>query len=176
MGVCIYVKESFTVQLININFLNKCLLCDVIFDNKKGYITVSYRSPSQSSSKFDNFLSGFQNMFTVITSLKPDCSIILGDIYTREGTNIDAHTSYYDLNQSISQLIHILAHSPSCVDLIFRSRVVDLSFIVTHVHQKLKALFCCINFDYTKNFIKKMFYLSFYFFFFEIKKEKKNTH
>ena len=30
-----------------------------------------------------------------------------------------------------------------------RPRVVDLSFIVTPAHQKIKTLFCRINFDYT---------------------------
>ena len=79
-GACIYYKESLAVQFINIIFLNKCLLCKVTFDdNKKGYITVLYRSLSQSNSEFDNFLSGFENMLNVISSFKPDFSIILGD-------------------------------------------------------------------------------------------------
>ena len=82
-GVCIYYKESLAVQFININFLNNHLLCDITFDNKKGYITVLYRSPSQSSSEFNNFLSGFENMLNVISSCKPDFSIILGDFNAR---------------------------------------------------------------------------------------------
>ena len=80
-GVCISYKESLVVQLIiNINFLNECLLCEVTFDNKKGYITVLYRSPSESSSEFDNFLSDVENMLNVISSFKPDFSIILGNL------------------------------------------------------------------------------------------------
>ena len=52
------------------------------------------------------------------------------------------------------------------VQLLFRAHVVDLFFIVTHVHQKIKALFCCINFDYTTNFVKKCFvFLSIFIFF-----------
>ena len=59
-----------------------------------------------------------------------------------------------------------------CVDLweILRPRVVYLSFIVTRTHQKIKALFCCINFDYTTSFVKKCFV--FQFFSFEYKKRK----
>ena len=65
-------------------------------------ITVLYRYPSQSISEFDNFLSGFENMFNVISSFKPDFSIIFGDfnarskswwqngINTSEGIKIDA--------------------------------------------------------------------------------------
>ena len=74
---------------------------------------------------------------------------------------------------------------------------VYLSFIVTCVHQKMKASFCHINFDYTTNFLLilhvafsqnclsvfdhfvrltlrrlKMFCFSFYFFSFEYKKRK----
>ena len=97
---------------------------------KKGYITVLYRSPSQISSKFDNFLSGFEKMFHVISSFKHDFSIILGDfnakskswwqndINTSEGTKIDALT-YNGLHQLIFQPTLILANSFSCVDLIF---------------------------------------------------------
>ena len=75
-GVCIYYKKSLAIQLISFNFLIECLLCEVIVDNKKGCITVLYRSLSQRNSEFDNFLSGFKN---VISYFKPDFPIILGD-------------------------------------------------------------------------------------------------
>ena len=43
-GICIYYKESLTVHLINVNYLSECLLWEVTFDNKKGYIfAVLYR-------------------------------------------------------------------------------------------------------------------------------------
>ena len=70
-------------------------------------------------------------MLNVISSCKPDFSIILGDfnarskswwqndINTSEGTKIDALTSYHGLHQLISQPTHILANSSSCIDLIF---------------------------------------------------------
>ena len=35
---CIYYKELPAVKLINVNYLSECLLCEVTFDNKKGYI------------------------------------------------------------------------------------------------------------------------------------------
>ena len=49
---------------------------------------------------------------------------------------------------------------PNCKDIV-RPRVVDLLFIVTRAHQKIKALFCRINFDYATNFVKKKIYFSF---------------
>ena len=112
-------------------FLNECILCEVTFDKIKGYITVLYRSPSQNSSEFDNFLSEFENMLNLINSFKPDFTIILGDFNARskswwqndvtsnEGTKIDALTSYHGLHQLISQPTHLLANSSSCIDLIF---------------------------------------------------------
>ena len=41
------------------------------------------------------------------------------------------------------------------VNWLFRPRVVDLLFIVTLAHQKIKALFCHFNFDYMANFVEK---------------------
>ena len=58
----------------------------------------------------------------------------------------------------------------------FRPRVVDLSFIVTRAHQKIKALFCRINFDYATNFVEKCFVFLSILLLLSIKKEKKNTH
>ena len=40
---------------------------------------------------------------------------------------------------------------------VVRPHVVDLSFVVTHTHQKIKALFCCINFECYKKFCRKIF-------------------
>ena len=77
-------------------------------------------------------------MLNVISSLKPDFSIILddfnarsksqwrNDINTSEGTKVDSLTSYHGLHQLISQPSYILAfiftlyhNSSSCIDLIF---------------------------------------------------------
>ena len=57
-----------------------------------------------------------------------------------------------------------------------RPRVVDLLFIVTSAHQKIKALFCHINFDYATNFVKKCCFFFSILLLLTIKKEKKNTH
>ena len=46
-GVYMYYRKSLAVQLVKTNYLNECLLRKVSFNNKKGYIAVLYRSPSQ---------------------------------------------------------------------------------------------------------------------------------
>ena len=55
---------------------------------------------------------------------------------------------------------------------VFTPCVADLSFIVTCVHQKIKPLFCRINFGYTQNFVKECF-VFFHLFSFEHKKKRK---
>ena len=59
----------------------------------------------------------------------------------------------------------------SYIAAVFRQHVADLSFMVTRTHQKIKALFCCIDFDYKKNLVKKCF-VFFQLFSFEYKKRK----
>ena len=82
-GVCIYYRESLAAQLVKTNHLNECLLREVSFNNKKGYIPVLYRSPSQNGLEFDTFISNFENMLGDIHSFNPDFSIILGDFNVR---------------------------------------------------------------------------------------------
>ena len=138
--VCIYYNESLAVQLINVNYLSGCLLCEITFDNTKGYIAVLYSSTSQTSSTFNYFLLNFEKMLQEISAFKPDFSSTLddfnarskswwkSDIDTIEGAKIDAVTSSYGLQQLISQPTHLLANCSACIDLIFtdqHSLIVD---------------------------------------------------
>ena len=43
----IYYRESVAVELVENNYLSDCLLCEISINNKKGYIAVLHRSPSQ---------------------------------------------------------------------------------------------------------------------------------
>ena len=111
--------------------MSECLLCEVTVINKKGYITVLYRSPSQTDTVFNDFLSIFEKLLQQVSDLNPDFSIILGDfnarskswlesdINTIEGTKIDSVPTSYGLQQLITQLMHLLANSSFCFDLIF---------------------------------------------------------
>ena len=58
----------------------------------------------------------------------------------------------------------------SFTTILVRPRVVDLSFIVARVHQKIKALFCRINFHYYEKFCVKK-----WLFFFLVYIKKKYT-
>ena len=82
-GVCIYYRESLAVQLVETNYLSECLLCELSINNKKSYVAVLYRSPSQNSLEFDNFILNFEMMLSDINSSNPHFSIILGDFNAR---------------------------------------------------------------------------------------------
>ena len=51
-GVYIYYKESLRICLVDTTFLPEWLVCEVTFQNKKGYVAVMYRSPNQCSMDF----------------------------------------------------------------------------------------------------------------------------
>ena len=61
-GVCMYYKESLVVKMINISYLQECLLCEVMIDNIRGCIALINRPPNQNSLEFQHFLSGFDQL------------------------------------------------------------------------------------------------------------------
>ena len=87
--------------------MGECLLCEVTVNNKKGYIAVLYRSPSQTNTVFNDFLSNFEKLLQELSALNPDFQIILGnfnarskswwrsDINTIEGTKINSVTTSF---------------------------------------------------------------------------------
>ena len=70
-GVCLYYKENLSLRSINVPFLSQCVLCEVTLQSQKGYVIVIYRSPSQSTVEFDEFLSNFENLLNFAKGLKP---------------------------------------------------------------------------------------------------------
>ena len=85
-GVCIYYKGSLAVRLVDITSLPECLVCQVTIQNTKGYVTVMYRSPSQSSIEFESFLSGLDDVLSSVLFSKSQFTVILGDLNARSST------------------------------------------------------------------------------------------
>ena len=106
-------------------------MLEILYDDKKCFITSLYRSPSQTSDEFETFLTKFEQLVDSIYSLDPYLFIIFGDFNAKlsswnvndpdtfEGKKIDELTSSYGLSQIISEPTHILPTSSSCIDLIF---------------------------------------------------------
>ena len=111
-GVCIYCKESLGVCEVKLPNLSQCVICEVSLQNCKGYIGVAYRSPNQDSTKFEKFLSDFDELLSVLykTASRTNSlfTIILGTF-----------TSLHNFHQLISEPTHLLPHSSSCINLSF---------------------------------------------------------
>ena len=64
---------------MKVSNLSQCVICEVSLQNCKGYIGVVYRSPSQDSTKIENFLSNFDELLSKTASTNSLFTIILGD-------------------------------------------------------------------------------------------------
>ena len=82
-GVCMYYKESLPVSVINLPYFHEALLLEISHNNKKVFVSVIYRSPSQNSDEFDLFLSKFEKLVIDIKNRKPYLSVITGDFNAR---------------------------------------------------------------------------------------------
>ena len=95
-----------------------------------GFI-VSYRSPSQTSSQFDDLLSYFKKLFDSVQIFQPAFTISLVDFNARskswwsgdspiiEVTRLKSLVCTHGFHQLIFEPTHILWNSLSCIDLIF---------------------------------------------------------
>ena len=105
--------------------------CEVSIQNCKGYVGVVYRSPSQDSFQFENFLSNFGKVLSDTTTCNSSRTIILDDFNVRssvcwtknkttmEGTQLESLTTVHGFHPLISQPNHLLPQTSSCSDLIF---------------------------------------------------------
>ena len=69
-GFCMYYKESLVVKIINISYLQECLLCEIMIGNTRGCIALIYRSPSENSLGFQHIISGFEQLLVNIKDFK----------------------------------------------------------------------------------------------------------
>ena len=81
-GVCIYYRETLPVKIVQLNYLPECLVCEINY-NKKIFIVTLYRSPSQSTDEFDEFLRGFEDETDYINQCNPYFTLITGDFNAR---------------------------------------------------------------------------------------------
>ena len=83
-GVCIYYKEHLPlICKLNLTPLDECIVCELKIGNKKCFITVLYRSPSQSLEEFERFKNGWENTISNINNSNPFLIIFLGDFNAR---------------------------------------------------------------------------------------------
>ena len=102
--------------------------------NKKCFITLLYRSPSQDGEEFNNFKIKWDETISNITCASPHISTFIGDFNVRNsdwwvnevdniaGIEINEIANVYGLCQIINNPTHILPNSLSCIDLCFTSQ------------------------------------------------------
>ena len=76
-GVCAYIRECLLVRNFSNSYLSECLTLEVTISNKKGYVITLYRSPSQTSNKFDSFISNFEKLLINTTNFDPHFVILV---------------------------------------------------------------------------------------------------
>ena len=111
--MCVYYKDSLALKILDFCQLPECLVFEVSRQRKKCIFALLYRSPSQSSDEFDEFLLEFENLIDPIYILNPHLIVIFGDLNAKtsswcangidsfEGLRISEHTSSYGLSQLI---------------------------------------------------------------------------
>ena len=146
-GVGIYFKGTLAIRPVPTNSLKECLLREAFTGNKKGFLLLLYRSPSQSQEEFYDFLFSLDQLLSNMISQNPifllatsdfnarNSSWWKNDCVTRDGNDIESLTCSYGLSQLISNPTHILQKSSSCIDLIFTNQA---NFVIdSGVHPSL---------------------------------------
>ena len=80
-GVCLYYRENLTLQLVDTPYIEQCILCEIHIQNTTGYVAVIYRSPSQSSNEFEEFLVNFDKLWNQVNI--SSFTVILRDFNAR---------------------------------------------------------------------------------------------
>ena len=132
-GVCIHYNQSLTLKILDINYLQECIVFQVLIVNKLCNFIYFYRSPSQPTDIFNQFPDNLELTLDELANHNPFLAVVLDDFNVKlenwykhdktsyEGAKIDALTSKFRLQQIIKEPARILAESSSCIDLIFTS-------------------------------------------------------
>ena len=119
------------MRLIDVHYLQECLIFEILTGGKSCNFISLYQSPSQLSDFFEEFADNLQLTLDKTSNQNPFLTVVLGDFNTKssnwytqdqathKGSKIDAITSQFGLQQLIKEPTRILGNSSSCIDLIF---------------------------------------------------------
>ena len=112
--------------MINILYLQECLLCEVMIDNIRGYFALIYRSASQNSSEFQHFVSSFLSILKALSLTLQFYYVITMHVQDHGGLTTPTYRRYATWYPNfiiwlatVNEPTHILPSSSSCIDLIF---------------------------------------------------------
>ena len=133
-GVCVYFKSSLPVQILNISMLDECINLEIRTDDKLCNLICLYRSPSQTTKKFEVFVKHLELTLELIFTNNLYLTVVIGDFNVKShnwykddktiasGTKLEIMASRYGPTQIINEPTHTLEDVSSCVDLIFTSQ------------------------------------------------------
>ena len=147
-GVCLYFREGLAIKRRqDLEIMQEIVVSEMCVARKKIFFVVLYRSPSQNSAEFENFIDGLQLVVTRIQNENPYSLTIMGDFNCRsnqwwsedieniEGSVLDELLDVNNLHQLIGEPTNIRGESMSCIDLIITDQ--PNLFVETGVHPSL---------------------------------------
>ena len=109
------------MKVLNIKYLQECIVFQVLIANKLCNFISLYRSPSQPTDVFDQFANNLELTLDEVANLNTFLIIVLDDFNVKsenwykhdktsyEGAKTDALTTQFGLQQIIKEPSHVLA-------------------------------------------------------------------
>ena len=79
VGVCIYYKQSLALKILDIKYLQECMIFKVLIGNKLCNLISLYRLPSQLTDVFDQFADNLELTIDEVANSNPFLIVVLGD-------------------------------------------------------------------------------------------------
>ena len=110
-SVCVYYKDSLALKVLDLCQLPECLVFEVSHERKKCIFALLYRSPSQNSDEFDEFLLEFENLIDSIYNLNPHLIVILGDFNAKTSSWCANDIDSFEGLKLVNLLLHMGYHN-----------------------------------------------------------------
>ena len=129
-GVCIYYNQPLALKILDIKYLQECIVFQVLIASKLWNFN---RSPSQPTDILDQFADNIELTLYEVANHNQFLIAVLGDFNvisenwykhdktSYEGVKIDTLNTQFGLQQIIKEPTHILAEPSCCIHLIFTS-------------------------------------------------------
>ena len=79
-GVCIYYKASLHLRVIDICFLQECIIFEVMIGHKQCNFVALYRSPSQDQDEFDSLSKNLEITLDKLALNNPFMLVVIVDL------------------------------------------------------------------------------------------------
>ena len=146
-GLCLFFREGIPIKRrVDLELLPEFIITKIKMGNKKVFFGAIYRSPSQNSEQFENFIDSLQQVIDKMKGENPHCMILTGDLNCRssmwwtedikqpEGNALDELLETNGLYQLIDEPTNIRNKGSSCIGLIITDQPNILIDYDVHPH------------------------------------------